>query len=467
MTGLLSETLPQVVVERMLNSALEGVVLAALAWALLKAFGRRSSSTRFAVWFVILLAVGVLPWMGSQRLGGAAISTCLSKSTILIPSSWAVAMFYTWSGVALLSLGRVALGLWQIRRLRQNSSPVPTTTLDPALRQALEASCKRPISIYVSPSVRVPMATGFFRPMIVIPQWAFHDLSIDELKVVLLHEAAHLQRWDDWTNLTQKVFRAVFFFHPVVWWLESKLALEREMACDDLVVATTSSPRAYAECLVALAEKSFGRRNLALAQAAVSRVRHTSLRIRQILDRKRSGSTAVWKPAVGFAATAAMACLFLVGETPKLIGFASPTSPAGIAPVLAQSFFPEHPADSLIKKASFSTNPLRRKTAKRRATTPAVNAPVPQPVVNEEVATKQVEAAAIVPVQMEEPSPVPSFAAFRTVAFTAEQTVFVVMQDQQLNAAGDRVVRFNVYRLTVFYPEFYPSNLQKPLNKSI
>ena len=120
----------------------------------------------------------------------------------------------------------------------------------------------------------------------------FQELSVEELKVVLLHEAAHLQRWDDWTNLTQKVFRAVFFFHPVVWWLEGKLALEREMACDDLVVATTSSPRAYAECLVALAEKSFGRRNLALAQAAVSRVRHTSLRIRQILDRKRSGSTA-------------------------------------------------------------------------------------------------------------------------------------------------------------------------------
>jgi len=100
------------------------------------------------------------------------------------------------------------------------------------------------------------MATGFFRPMIVIPAWALGELSTEELKVVLLHEAAHLERWDDWTNLTQKVLRALFFFHPVVWWLESKLALEREMACDDLVVAATSSPRAYAECLVSLAEKS-------------------------------------------------------------------------------------------------------------------------------------------------------------------------------------------------------------------
>ncbi len=473
MTGLLLETLPQVVVERMLNSALEGVVLAALAWVLLKVVGRRSSSTRFAVWFVVLLTVGALPWMEALRLGGSAISTGLSstglaKSAILIPSSWALAMFYVWSAVAAACLGRVALGLWQIRRLRLTSSQVDPGSLDPVLRQALVFSSERPISLYVSRSVRVPMATGFFRPMIVIPGWALQDLSVEELKVVLLHEAAHLQRWDDWTNLAQKVFRAVFFFHPVVWWLESKLALEREMACDELVVATTSSPRAYAECLVALAEKSYGRRNIALAQAAVSRVRHTSLRIRQILDEKRSVSTAVWKPAVGLAATAAMVCLLLVGETPKLIGFASPTSPAGAAdPVLAQSFSPELRSDSLIKRTSFSWVQQRQKSAKRSLRTPAVSAPVREPVVNTEVATKQTEDAAIVPVQMEEPSPVPTAAPFRTVAFTAEQTVFVVMQDQQLNAAGDRVVRFNVYRWTVFYPEFYPSNPQKPLNKSI
>ena len=463
MTGLLLETLPQVVVERMLNSALEGVVLAALAWVLLKTVGRRSSSTRFAVWFVVLLSVGALPWMDAHRLGASAISADLSKSAILIPSSWALAMFYVWSGVALVSLGRVGLGLWQIRRLRQNSSQVCAGALEPALRQTLEASCARPISIYVSRCVRVPMATGFFRPMIVIPEWALHDLSIDELKVVLLHEAAHLQRWDDWTNLTQKIFRAVFFFHPVVWWLESKLALEREMACDDLVVAATSSPRAYAECLVVLAEKSFGRRNLALAQAAVSRMRHTSLRIREILDGKRSGSTAVWKPAVGFAATAAMAYLLVLGGTPKLIGFASPTSPVGAtAPVVAQSFSPEHPLGSLIKKTSFSMSPRRRMIAK-----PSAIAPAPQQVAHTEVATKQAENATAVPVKMDEPSLVPTAATFRTVAFTAEQTVFVVMQDQQLNAAGDRVVRFNVYRLTVFYPEFYPGNPQKPLNKSI
>ena len=467
MTVFPLQLLPQVIVERMLNGALEGFVVAALVWVLLKAVGHRSSSTRFAVWFVVLLTVGALPWVESLHWGSRVISASSSKSAILIPGSWAAGMFYGWAAVALASLGRIMLGLWQIRRLRRTSSPLGAASLDPASRQALEASCKRSISLYVSQYVRVPMATGFFRPMIVIPEWALRDLSVEELRVVLLHEAAHLQRWDDWTNLAQKVLRAVFFFHPVVWWLESKLALEREMACDDLVIATTSSPRAYAQCLVSLAEKSLGRRNFALAQAAVSRVRHTALRIRQILDGKRSGSTGVWKPAVGFAATAAIACLLLVSETPKLVGFTPPAREApAIAPVVAQTMPPVPTSVSSIRwaaiqSAAYTIRPKRPATSKHIA-------PAPPP----RWTTHETETASVSPARMIEramPAAVnaTSSANYRSVAFTAEETVFVVMQDEQINAAGDKVVRFNVYRLTVFYPEFYPSSPHRALSKSI
>jgi beta-lactamase regulating signal transducer with metallopeptidase domain len=467
MTVFPLQILPQLIVERMLNGALEGFVVAALVWVLLKVVGHRSSSTRFAVWFVVLLTVGALPWVESLHWGSRVISAGSSKSAILIPGSWAAGMFYGWAAVALASLGRIMLGLWQIRRLRRTSSPLGAASLDPALRQALEASCKRSISLYVSQYVRVPMATGFFRPMIVIPEWALRDLSVEELRVVLLHEAAHLQRWDDWTNLAQKVLRAVFFFHPVVWWLEGKLALEREMACDDLVVATTSSPRAYAQCLVSLAEKSLGRRNFALAQAAVSRVRHTALRIRQILDGKRSGSTGVWKPAVGFAATAAIACLFLVSETPKLVGFARPVSETpGIAPVVAQSLPPASTSSSSIRgaaitRAAYSIRPTRPTVSKHSA-----------PAAASRRNSNETETASVHPVRMIEPAlpaavNATSSANYHSVAFTAEETVFVVMEDEQINAAGDKVVRFNVYRLTVFYPEFYPSNPHRALSKSI
>ena len=97
-----------------------------------------------------------------------------------------------------------------------------------------------------------------------------------ELNSILIHELAHLERRDDWTNLAQKVLRALLFFHPAVWWVERQLSLEREMACDDVVLSRTANPRAYAECLVTVAERSLMRRGLALAQAAVSKMRQTT-----------------------------------------------------------------------------------------------------------------------------------------------------------------------------------------------
>ena len=124
-------------------------------------------------------------------------------------------------------------------------------------------------------------------------------------------------RKDDWTNLIQKILGALLFFHPAVWWIEKKLALEREMACDDLVLAQTTSPRAYAECLVSLAEKSFLRRGLALAQAAVDRVRNVSLRVTRILDVNRPQATRVWGPAPILVGGVSLACLMALSIRPR------------------------------------------------------------------------------------------------------------------------------------------------------
>ena len=152
------------------------------------------------------------------------------------------------------------------------------------------------------------------------------ELSTLELNAILLHELAHLRRRDDWTNLVQKIVGALLFFHPAVWWIEKKLALEREMACDDMVLAETktTSPRAYAECLVALAEKSFLRRGVALAQAAVDRLRQVSLRVTRILDVNRPRATRVWSPAPVLVGGASLVCLMALSHAPtRLVSFES------------------------------------------------------------------------------------------------------------------------------------------------
>jgi hypothetical protein len=164
--------------------------------------------------------------------------------------------------------------------------------------------------------------------MILIPCWVMQELSSEELNQILLHELAHFGRWDDWTNLAQKVVKALFFFHPAVWWIEKRVSLEREMACDDAVLAETASPRAYAECLANLAEKTLLHRSIALAQSALGRIRQTSLRVAQILDVNRAPVTArASKPAVSLVAGFALACALGISRTPRLIAFADHAAP--------------------------------------------------------------------------------------------------------------------------------------------
>jgi hypothetical protein len=156
----------------------------------------------------------------------------------------------------------------------------------------------------------------------------FRDLSSDELNQILLHELAHFRRWDDWTNLAQQVVKAILFFHPAVWWIDNKVAVEREMACDDAVLAETRRPRAYAECLAHLAEKTFVQRTVALAQAALGKVRQTSARVAEILDIDRpSPSSAPWGVAALLVLASALGCGVLYSRAPRLLAFGSPVSP--------------------------------------------------------------------------------------------------------------------------------------------
>jgi hypothetical protein len=171
------------------------------------------------------------------------------------------------------------------------------------------------------------------------------DLSGDELKVIVLHELAHLRRWDDWTNLAQKFVKALFFFHPAVWWIDSRLALEREIACDDMVLEQTTNARTYAASLVSVAEKVVAEkmrvgRALALAQNALGRVREVSQRVAQILDTKRTRTTRGWRPALAMIATLAVVTVVAVPYAPELISVKSKVQPVVTAGASGVSSIP-------------------------------------------------------------------------------------------------------------------------------
>ena len=378
MSALNFHLVAEMTVERLLNGVAEGMLIAFFAWLLLRGIGRRNSGTRFAVWFCALLAIALAPFVESS--GHAVVH---STAAVTMPRAWSWYLFAAWAAMASIGLARVVAGFWHLRSIRQScrvldgsalavSAPKGATSneartaslkrcpdtrvegapindgvlaveaaptvvaLDTAVMRSLEQS-GRSIEVCVSEELPVPTAIGLVKPAIVIPSWALRELSQAELNAVVLHEMAHLRRWDDWTNLTQKVLRALFFFHPAVWWVENRLSLEREMACDDMVLAQTANPRAYAKCLVSLAEKNLLRRGIALAQAAVGRMRHTSLRILQILDARRSNSAGIWKPAPWVIAGFSVACLATAAHAPRLVAFGDPANTLPNASMAASS----------------------------------------------------------------------------------------------------------------------------------
>jgi hypothetical protein len=180
---------------------------------------------------------------------------------------------------------------------------------------------RRQVRLCTSSELAVPAAVGLFRPAIVFPAWLLPQLSAGEIEMIVRHEMAHLRRWDDWSNLAQKIVKAVFFFHPAVWWIENRLTLEREMACDDMVLAQTGSPKEYASSLISFAEKLHTSRGLALAQALVSRMHEMSLRLAQILDVDRPHRTDLWKPVVGLSAGLLIAVLGAAPYLPRMVAF--------------------------------------------------------------------------------------------------------------------------------------------------
>jgi beta-lactamase regulating signal transducer with metallopeptidase domain len=346
MSWLPVQTGAQISVERILNALPEGFLIALFAWALLRVLRRQNSGTRFAVWFLALLTVAALPvlsgFSGGRALMAPEMSSFMSsgmsrgnswgslRPAITIPGRWALFVFLAWALGACVAMMRLAAGLWRLRQLRRSCIPIVAADadIDPAVRKTVDA-IGASVTIATSEYVRVPAAIGFWKPTIVLPAWALRELPANDLNVILLHEFAHLRRWDDWTNLIQKIVRALFFFHPAVWWIEKRLSVEREMACDDAVLAETANPHGYASCLVSLLEKSLAHRpahrladkRWSMAQAAVHRAREAALRLEQILDTNRPVATRVWKPALGMVGAFAVVCLAVLPHAPQFVAF--------------------------------------------------------------------------------------------------------------------------------------------------
>jgi bla regulator protein blaR1 len=233
----------------------------------------------------------------------------------------------TWLTIAAAKIGMLIWDLARIRKLKLNSAePKPElNALFLSLRENL--GVRRNVALRVSLEQRSPVVLGFFKPMILLPSDA--DL---ETEPVLRHELAHVRRRDDWANLVQHFIKALFFFHPAIWWVSKRISLEREIACDDQVLESTRRPKAYALLLANLAGRM---QPSVLAPGVSTNQSQLEQRIDMILNTNRNTSPRLAKVRLGLLGTAAaLVAASAIYVAPRLAFAQSAiTAPAaGLAP---------------------------------------------------------------------------------------------------------------------------------------
>ena len=312
--------------ELLIASIWQGLLLAAVAWVALRLASGLRASTRFTLWMIVFLLVALLPCFAIGRgLFGAEpglASPAPQTFSLHLNVAWAFALEVVWAFTSLFSLGRLFLSGRQMRALLRNSVPVAFHALDEEILSVVTRSGKRSVEVRLSDAVDAPSVIGFFRPAVVVPRSLWSELAPNDMKQIILHEMAHLDRGDDWTNLLQKLLRALSPLNPALVWAERHLCREREQACDDAVLDAAGNPRAYATCLTKLAENKLLRQVTSLAPGFWQRHSELAGRVENILHRRRNLGPVFSGGLVAAALVASLSGVLALQRCPGLVSFA-------------------------------------------------------------------------------------------------------------------------------------------------
>jgi uncharacterized protein (TIGR03435 family) len=121
------------------------------------------------------------------------------------------------------------------------------------------------IDIRTALTVLEPSVVGLRRPVILMPQGIDSYLTADQFAAVVAHEVCHVRRRDNLTAAIHMAVEALFWFHPMVWWIGARLVTTREQACDEHVVAETTEPIAYAEGIASVCRRYVETPHMAVA----------------------------------------------------------------------------------------------------------------------------------------------------------------------------------------------------------
>ncbi|MBS1827352.1 MAG: TonB family protein [Acidobacteria bacterium] len=280
--------------------AWKSALVALCAWLAALLLGRRAASERHMVWVAAMAVMLLLPLMERSAPAVVVLDTPAFAAGPVVASAAITAgemepnadlPLRVWLGGALLIAAYQLIGLVLLARQRRHLRPF-----------AGQAS-----NVYLSERIRTPMTWGVFRPVIALPVEAA-SWTEERLRVVLLHEQAHIARHDFLTQMLAGAACAIYWFNPLVWIGAAAMRREREKACDDAVLRHGAKASDYAQHLLDLAS---GQRAPAMSVPMAQRT-HLEGRIRAALNPSISRGNPSRRMRSALALVAACAVLVLV-----------------------------------------------------------------------------------------------------------------------------------------------------------
>ncbi len=314
----------------------QGLAVAGALGIALRLAPRVSATQRFAAWaagFVVAVAVPLVPLamlLGHAPTAGTAVAVAglPQRAWLHLDMRWSMALVAFWAAASLLRGIELGAHTLRLRRFWKQAA-----SMDLPLQVAdLCAGVKRLRRVQICSTTELdrPSVIGFFAPRILVPAWLLERLTPGELEQVVLHEAEHLRRGDDWSNLFQKLCLVLFPLNPGLWWMERRLCQEREMACDEGVVRQTRAPRAYAACLASLAAHGLERRAEALSLGAWGQRSELVDRVHRILARGKKLSPVATGGFLVLVGCGLLVSTVELARCPQLVAFV-PDMPLTVA----------------------------------------------------------------------------------------------------------------------------------------
>jgi beta-lactamase regulating signal transducer with metallopeptidase domain len=256
----------------------------------------------------------------------------------------------TWIAGLALVLGWLAVGLWLRRSLSRHAREARGGPwVEEARSIAVELGIRRELVLLRGAEDAVPMTWGNLRPVIYLPPGA-DEWPVDQRRSVLLHELAHVRRWDSLTRSISQIACAIFWFHPFAWYAAHRLLREQERACDDVVLLAGAEPDEYATTLLTLARHYRQRRPAVVGALALARRTKLENRLISILDPRRKRITMSRTHRVALLATFVAVAVPLAALQP------APAEPLITSSPPAVSTASEHGSTRLSQQAAASTS---------------------------------------------------------------------------------------------------------------